>query len=67
MPHREPKRGFGPFEAISITPRDDYVRSRHHTAEQAQKRLDGVPRHHDHRIVDHRPRNADGNVIGGAN
>lgn len=61
--HREPKSGYGPFEAISIKPTGEYVRTRHQTEARAAKRLQGNRRHNSSRIVDHRKRNAKGELV----
>ena len=56
MPHREPNGPAGPFEAISITPRGRYIRTRHHSLASAHRRLLGCPRHTACRVIDHTPR-----------
>lgn len=59
MPARPPNQGYGPFEAFSIAPSGRYLRTFHRTARAAQRRLDGNPRHRDHKVIDHRPLNAE--------
>lgn len=71
--YREPQGTKGPsysshkmpgdFMAESILPRSSrYLRTRHHTLEAAQKRLDGNLTHHEPKIIDLRLRKPDGSL-----
>jgi hypothetical protein len=53
--YRPPNQGYGPFEAFSIKPNGEKLRTFHHNVKMAKRRLDGNPRHSGHKIVDHRP------------
>lgn len=55
-----PNQGFGPFEALSIKPNGDYLRTYHRSARMVERRLRGNPRHSGQRLIDHRPINEKG-------
>jgi hypothetical protein len=56
-PSHPQKKPNGFFEAITWMPhKEKYLRTFHETRKKAQRRLDGNPRHSQHRIIDHTPR-----------